>query len=600
MLTRLKSAFDYIRVDTDIFPFTSYLVKEELVANVVVIISSVLHTPSMRELVVERAKKGRNKFIGPYILLFGQTNTPSEYPVFTNIDQLFVEIDKDIEHHPQQPVFIQSKVATSQPVDESKYIDLFPPVGVMNTAIKKNPILHLSNESLRFVQFQALIEVLFAMQHDEKLAKVDMLFDCREHYQNNLIQLRNITDFDDNYTAANVISYYTEDGFCFRMVNAAFHSEDIERIFRYRLFITDLHKQLTQRANERQEMDENIVIYRGKRLLNTILQKLKDSIQKLISFNGFLSTTKNENAAKAFSGDEETHDNHSSVIFELHIPNLSSYKGKPFVDISTDIENDNMDAEQEVLFSVGTVWRIVGVERKDHLWHIKLTSYADFDKDLRDLLASLSDGYTLLSIGKLLEELGEDVKAETFYRQMLENEPNIADEQRGILYFRIGLLRKKKDDHFGALDALKKAIPYFTRPVVASAAVSSSPNSISSLFAPSRLASYFTIGMIHYRNKSLREAQRAWEHALEEGGPLEIVARVYDGLAQLASGYGDHEKATKYYKKALESINNDSVKKEFKDYLKRKFDEATDLSNEMNKVLRPKRQRTEDVGEKAN
>ena len=600
MLTRLKSAFDYIRVYTDLLPFTSYLVKEKLVANVVVIISSVLHTSSMRELVLQQAHIGENKFIGPYILLFGQTNTPSEYPVFTNIDQLFVEIDKDIEHHPQQPVFIQSKVTTSQPVDESKYSDLFPPVGIMNTVIKKNPIIHLSNESLRFVQFQALIEILFAMQHDERSAKDDMLFDCREHYQKNPTQLRKIKDFNDNYTAANVISYYTEDGFCFRMVNAAFHSEDIERIFRYRLFITDLHKQLTQRANERQEMDENIVIYRGKRLLNTILQKLKDSIQKLISFNGFLSTTKNESAAKAFSGDEETHNNHSSVIFELHISNLRNYKGKPFVDISTDIENDNMDAEQEVLFSVGTVWRVVGVERKDHLWRIKLTSYADFDKDLRDLLASLSDGYTLLSVGKLLEELGEDVKAENFYRQMLENEQSIADEQRGILHFRIGLLREKKDDHFGALDALNKAIPYCARPVVASETLSSSTRSIPSLNIPSRLASYFTIGMIHYRNKSLREAQRAWEHALKEEGPSDIVARVYDGLAQLASGYGDHEKATKYYKEALESINNSSVNEELEGQLKRKFDEATHLSNEMNKVSRPKRQRTEDVGETVN
>ena len=70
MVTRLKATFEYIRVFNDLLEFTSYLLKDQLVANVVVIISSALHAPSMRELVMRRAETEENKFIGPYVLFF--------------------------------------------------------------------------------------------------------------------------------------------------------------------------------------------------------------------------------------------------------------------------------------------------------------------------------------------------------------------------------------------------------------------------------------------------------------------------------------------------------------------------------------------------
>jgi tetratricopeptide (TPR) repeat protein len=78
----------------------------------------------------------------------------------------------------------------------------------------------------------------------------------------------------------------------------------------------------------------------------------------------------------------------------------------------------------------------------------------------------LTDGYTLLSIGNLLQQLDENDKAENFYRRTLRNDPNITEEQKGLLYFHIGMLRDKKKDHFGALDYLNEAIKHFPSCIV--------------------------------------------------------------------------------------------------------------------------------------
>jgi tetratricopeptide (TPR) repeat protein len=244
----------------------------------------------------------------------------------------------------------------------------------------------------------------------------------------------------------------------------ALRTEDIERIFFYRLFITDLHNELTKRTEQKRQVEEKIILYRGKKLPNIILQLLKDNKGKLISMNGFLSTTKHEDTAKVFSGDDVSRDGYTSIIFKLHLHKFINYTGKPFADISNG-ENE-VDDEQEVLFSLGTVWRIENIQQIDHLWYVTLINCTDLDDELCQYLTRLTDGYTLLSIGNLLQELDENDKAENFYRRTLRNDTNITDEQKGLLYFHIGMLRDKKKDHFGALDYLNEAIKHFPSCIV--------------------------------------------------------------------------------------------------------------------------------------
>ena len=150
------------------------------------------------------------------------------------------------------------------------------------------------------------------------------------------------------------------------------------------------------------------------------------------------------------------------------------------------------------------------------MWYIELTSCADLDNELREVVDSLTDGYTLLSLGDLLQELGESDKAEKFYRRMIENDSNITDNQKGLLHYRIGILRAKKEDYYGALDNLNKAIPYFPSSTASLKKTSSTTTFIIDASVSSRRVIYFNIGMIHHRNGNLEEAEKAWKNALEE------------------------------------------------------------------------------------
>jgi tetratricopeptide (TPR) repeat protein len=191
-----------------------------------------------------------------------------------------------------------------------------------------------------------------------------------------------------------------------------------------------------------------------------------------------------------------------------------------------------------------------------------------------------------------LQELGESDKAENFYRRMLANEPNITDEQRGLLHFHIGMLRVKKEDYFGALDALNKAIPYFPSPTVTFEKASFSTTSITDASISNRLAVYFHIGLIHYLKQNWKEAQEALEHASVQEGSPEDLAKIHGYLGELALICGNHKQLGKCYERAVELINKSSGREEVKKEFKRKFDEVLQLCDQMEERLKPKRQCT--------
>ncbi|CAF0983695.1 unnamed protein product [Adineta steineri] len=415
MITRLKETFDYIRVFDDILPFTSYILKTNLVANVIVIISSILHGPSMCHLVEQQAKKKETKLREQYVLLFQPTNQSFEHPMYESIDELIIKIGSDIECHPQRSSSTELDAVVTQTIHEYKESRLIPPLGVLNSSLKQNSIRQLSNESLRFIQFQSLVEIMLRMHHDENISKDDMLSACREYYADNIVELSKIKEFQDNYTARNVIAYYTDDSFCFRM------------------------------------------------------------------------------------------------------------------------------------------------------------------------------------------QLGENTKAENFYRYMLKNEPNLTDENKGFLHFYIGILRAKERDYHGAIDKLNTAIPYFSLPAVTSETASCLTTLIANTsISKHRFDIYFNIGAAHFRTGNRREAKEAWEHALIEKGSPEDMAKVNRYLGELAHICDNLNEAAEYHKTGSESITKSSANEDVKHDYKRKYDEAMQLSNKMDERLKWKRQRTRNDNEPPN
>ncbi|CAF1668874.1 unnamed protein product, partial [Didymodactylos carnosus] len=101
---------------------------------------------------------------------------------------------------------------------------------------------------------------------------------------------------------------------------------------------------------------------------------LQQNIGCLISFNSYLSTTRDEEVAKIYAGIGPTFDSEMlSVIIEIiTVPNVMR---TVFADIS---ELSEFKDEQEILFDIGSVFLVSNVEYIDgddndeRYWYIKL------------------------------------------------------------------------------------------------------------------------------------------------------------------------------------------------------------------------------------
>jgi hypothetical protein len=101
-----------------------------------------------------------------------------------------------------------------------------------------------------------------------------------------------------------------------------------------------------------------------------MFKKLEDNKNGLVVMNGFLSTTEDEVVAKGFASGVPNSDQ-KAVIFELNIdPDVVN---KPYAKIPSD-RHAKKSNEEEVLFSIGSVWQIINVKELED--NTKLVSLA--------------------------------------------------------------------------------------------------------------------------------------------------------------------------------------------------------------------------------
>ena len=87
--------------------------------------------------------------------------------------------------------------------------------------------------------------MIHRLPHDHK-AKQQMIDACRDYYRGHKTVLSKIDEFTSTYNANDCIRWYTKDTFVYKLINKALRTEDIEQLYTFRYFITDLSKSLYQ------------------------------------------------------------------------------------------------------------------------------------------------------------------------------------------------------------------------------------------------------------------------------------------------------------------------------------------------------------------
>ncbi|CAF1351267.1 unnamed protein product [Adineta steineri] len=258
------------------------------------------------------------------------------------------------------------------------------------------------------------------MEHGEQATREFITY-CR---RNNCVSARNIDRFEKEYHAQLAIWWYTFPSNIYSMLNYGLRTLNADIIITMGFFMSHLHQQIQQLFEEQASTygSETFIVYRGQGFMKSDFKKLQKTKGGLMSFNNFLSTSKDKDMSLGFAQGALENEDMVGILFIISIdPCVNSV---PFAFIK---EVSYYKEEDEILFSMHTVFRVGAIKQignNNQLYQVELQLTSDDDQQLRLLTdrireeASSSTGW--LRLGKLLLKIGQFNKAEELYSVLLE------------------------------------------------------------------------------------------------------------------------------------------------------------------------------------
>ncbi|CAF1292548.1 unnamed protein product, partial [Rotaria magnacalcarata] len=239
-------------------------------------------------------------------------------------------------------------------------------------------------------------------------------------YKGNSCRTEQIEKFSSEYNPNKAIEWYCKDSFVYRLLNRALRTENIDVIYKFRFFITDLHFQL--RPLDRQCSNQPTKVYRSQKMSINEIKILEENQNGLISINNFFSTSKNYVTAEGFV-DSGTYD-YPKVVFTI---NIDSSIGNDQV-FATIEDVSDFSQEEEILFTIGTVFRVDSVEQvTDTYWSVELSLDKKINVELKHLIDNfeemIGEKLTVAHLGNALFFMGDYNRAEKYNRVLLGQLP---------------------------------------------------------------------------------------------------------------------------------------------------------------------------------
>ncbi|CAF3887602.1 unnamed protein product [Rotaria sp. Silwood1] len=398
-----------------------------------------------------------------------------------------------------------------------------------------------------FMYTQLLKNILLDMKYDET-AKREFVNYCRKQFVGNVHQLREIYRFEREYNDHSPIWWYTHGFGLYSMVNKALRTLDIELIVKIGFFICDLHRHIEQlHVNQFSSHSvQPFIVYRGQGLSKTDFAKLNKAKGGLMSFNNFLSTSRDRDISLAFAESNQSNLGLVGILFVMTIDPLIS--STPFASIQ-DVSYFQ-DSENEVLFSMHTVFRIGGIrgiDRENRLWQVDLILTSDNDRQLQVLTEhirqNIESGTGFQRLGALMLEMGQYDRALEVYETLL-NATHLNEDQQRIssLYNQLGAIYSRKRDLGEALAHYKKSLEIKLTYL--------SPND------PSLSSIYSNIGSVLRNQNQLNEALEYMERALHiellapQPNSLKI-ASYHNNIGLVLTDLNNFNSALIYYEQAF-------------------------------------------------
>jgi hypothetical protein len=275
----------------------------------------------------------------------------------------------------------------------------------------------------KFVFYQVLLDCLLRLKYDPE-DKKELIDIYKAEYKGNRAELDILDDFCQNYSSDKALWWYTRESFLYKTVNAALRTQHIHMIFLLGSFIADLNQQL-----KRYQEKKRVRVYRGQFMSARELRQLERMQGQLISINSFFSTSTDDELAYSFLTNPDASADLQKVIFDIDAdPQVVT--SKPFANIK---EHSYFNDEVEVLFMLGSIFRIESIQRNDKgVCVIRMTLCNEDAHELKSVLMHMkeqmgSGGTNLHTLGKILQNMGEFKLAAQyltkFVSKLLPNNP---------------------------------------------------------------------------------------------------------------------------------------------------------------------------------
>ncbi|CAF1266101.1 unnamed protein product [Didymodactylos carnosus] len=307
----------------------------------------------------------------------------------------------------------------------------------------------LSEEHGSFLWLQLFKQVVLQLPHDDE-AKQEMVEKLREYYHNNNKQLKLISKFNETYKPSEALRWYTGQPFIYKQINRALRTEDIELLYKFRYFISDVCRYIEKKYVDAKEYELKLKLYRGVRMSKTEINRLQQNIGKLISTNGFLSTSMEEDVALGFVGMDDS-EQQRSVLFEIDcdLPLINHVRLASLREFS-----DNYQ-EEEILFDLDTVFEILSIESNDkNLIRVQMKVSDEGRKTAQTYIEHVKKDISGVStarivFGRLLTDMGQYDKCETYFEHLLNSHQR--EEDTAFLYYYLAAAKAQKGYYDQAL-----------------------------------------------------------------------------------------------------------------------------------------------------
>ncbi|CAF0962378.1 unnamed protein product [Adineta steineri] len=403
-----------------------------------------------------------------------------------------------------------------------------------------------------FMYTQILKEILLTIDFEDKHIKEFITY-CREVFVENEYELQNLEKLERDYHNHIPIWWYTYQYFLYSMLNQALRLMNVDIILRMGFFINDLHRDIQRLHLEQfdgQQSDKTFTVYRGQCLSKEAFTEMTNTKGGLLSFNNFLSTSKDRDVSLCFTPQTATSSDLVGILFVISInPN---HQTTPFASV---IDVSHFHMENEVLFSMHTVFRIGDIQLMDEnndLYQVNLTLTSDNDEDLRTLTDQIRhetfpDSKGWYRLGQLLIKMAQLNKAQEVYEVLLHKATN--ESEKAIIYHQLGRIKGSQREYLGALTSLEKALTIRQQLLPSN--------------HPDLADSYNRIGAVYYSMNDYPKALSYFEIALtirQQSLPSNHpdLGDSYNNIGVVYYKMDDCPKALSYYDKTL-AINQQSL-----------------------------------------